>query len=135
MVDFTDVKSPFTFGHSRAVAALAANAGRHCGLPEPDVTTLRRAALLHDIGQVAVSSGIFAKPAALTDGEREKVRLHPYHAERILARPAALARLAEVVARHHERLDGSGYHRGTRSDALSPLATILAAAEAYQAIT
>jgi HD-GYP domain-containing protein (c-di-GMP phosphodiesterase class II) len=135
MADFTDIKSPFTFGHSRAVAALAAEAGRRSGLPEADITTLRRAALLHDIGQVAVSSGIFAKPATLSDGQREKVRLHPYHAERILARPSAFARLAEVAARHHERLDGSGYHRGTRGDGLSPLVKILAAAEVYQAMT
>jgi HD-GYP domain-containing protein (c-di-GMP phosphodiesterase class II) len=135
MADFADIKSPFTFGHSRAVATLAAAAGRRCGLPDPDITTLRRAALLHDIGQVAISSGIFAKPAALTDSEREKVRLHPYHAERILARPAALARLSQVAARHHERLDGSGYHRGARGDELSPLAKILAAAETYQALT
>jgi HD-GYP domain-containing protein (c-di-GMP phosphodiesterase class II) len=135
MADFADIKSPFTFGHSRAVAELAAKAGRSCGLPEPDVTALRRAALLHDIGQVAISSGIFAKSAALSDSEWEKVRLHPYHAERILAKPAALARLAQIAAHHHERLDGSGYHRGARGDGLSPLAKILAAADAYQAMT
>jgi HD-GYP domain-containing protein (c-di-GMP phosphodiesterase class II) len=134
MADFADIKSPYTFGHSRAVAALAAAAGRRCGLPEAEVTTLRRAALLHDIGQVAISSGIFGKPSALTDSEREKVRLHPYHAERILARPAALSHIGQVVARHHERTDGSGYHRGVRGDSLSPLAKILAAAEAYQAM-
>lgn len=134
LADFTDIKSPFTFGHSRRVAELAADAGRRCGLPEKDVTTLRRAALLHDIGQVAISSGVFAKPTALSDSEREKVRLHPYHAERILARPAALARLAQVAGHHHERVDGSGYHRGVRGDGLSPLAKILAAAEVYQAM-
>ncbi len=134
LADFADIKSPFTFGHSRAVAALASAAGRCLGLPETEVTTLRRAALVHDIGQVAVSSGIFAKTGALTESDREKVRLHPYHAERILARPAALARLAQIGARHHERLDGSGYHRGERGDALSLPAKLLAAAEVYQAL-
>jgi HD-GYP domain-containing protein (c-di-GMP phosphodiesterase class II) len=133
MADFADIKSPFTFGHSRAVAALAADAGRALRLSEADVTTLRHAALLHDIGQVAISSGIFAKPGALNDSEREKIRLHPYHAERILARPEALARLARVASAHHERLDGSGYHRGTHGE-VSPLAKILAAAEVYQAL-
>jgi putative nucleotidyltransferase with HDIG domain len=133
MADFTDIKSPFTFGHSRAVATLAAETGRSCGLPEADVTALRRAALLHDIGQVATSSGIFAKPGPLNDSEREKIRLHPYHAERILARPALLSRLAQIAAGHHERLDGSGYHRGTRGE-VSPLAKILAAAEMYGAL-
>ncbi len=135
MADFADIKSPFTFGHSRAVAALASEAGRRCGLAEWDVTALRRAALLHDIGQVAISSGIFAKTSALSDSEWEQLRLHPYYAERILAKPALLARLGQIAAHHHERLDGSGYHRGTRGDGLSPLAKILAAAEAYQAMT
>jgi HD-GYP domain-containing protein (c-di-GMP phosphodiesterase class II) len=134
MADFTDIKSPFTFGHSRAVAELAAEAGRSCGLPQADVTTLRRAALLHDLGQVAISSGIFAKTSALNDSERERIRLHPYHAERILARPEALARLGQLASLHHERLNGSGYHRGARGEALSPSARILAAAEMYRAL-
>jgi HD-GYP domain-containing protein (c-di-GMP phosphodiesterase class II) len=134
MADFADIKSPFTFGHSRAVATLATAAGRSFGLPEPDLKTLWRAALIHDIGQVAVSSGIFAKPGKLSDAEREKVRLHSYHAERILAQPATLAQLAHVAAHHHERLDGSGYHRGARGDGLSPLCKILAVAEVYQAM-
>lgn len=133
MADFADIKSPFTFGHSRAVAALAVDAGRGSGLGEADVTKLRRAALLHDLGQAAISSGIFAKPGALSDSEREKVRLHTYYAERVLARPAAFAQLAQVVSAHHERLDGSGYHRGS-AGSLSPLAKILAAAEVYQAL-
>jgi HD-GYP domain-containing protein (c-di-GMP phosphodiesterase class II) len=133
LADFADIKSHFTFGHSRAVAALAVEAGRGCGLPEAELVTLRRAALLHDIGQVAISSGIFAKRGNLSDSEREKIRLHPYHAERILARPEPLARLARVVCAHHERLDGSGYHRGTHGES-SPLAKILAAAEVYRAL-
>lgn len=133
MADFVDLKSPHTSGHSRAVATLAASAGRLRGLTPADVTTLRRAALVHDVGQVAISSGVFAKPGPLTDAEREKVRLHPYHSERILARPAALARLAQIASHHHERLDGSGYHRGARAEQVGPLAKILAAAEVYQA--
>jgi HD-GYP domain-containing protein (c-di-GMP phosphodiesterase class II) len=134
MADFADIKSPFTLGHSRAVAILAAEAGRRCGLPAKDVTALRRAGLLHDLGQVAVSSGIFAKPSALNHSEWEKVRLHPYHGERILSRAGPLVRLADILSRHHERIDGSGYHRGTNGDGISPLAKILAAAEIYRAM-
>jgi HD-GYP domain-containing protein (c-di-GMP phosphodiesterase class II) len=135
LADFTDIKSSFTFGHSRAVAALAAEAGRVACLPNADVVLLRRAGLLHDIGQVAISSGLFAKAGALTDSEREKIRLHPYHTERILARPAALSQPGHVAARHHERVDGSGYHSGARGGDLSPLSKILAAAEMYRALT
>jgi len=133
VADFADIKSPFTFGHSRAVAKLAAEAGRGSGLPAAEVKTLWRAALLHDVGQVAVSSGIFAKRGALSDSEREKMRLHPYQAERIFARSSELSRLAHIVAAHHERLDGSGYHKGTRGEG-SPLAKLLAAAEMYRAL-
>jgi HD-GYP domain-containing protein (c-di-GMP phosphodiesterase class II) len=132
MADFADLKSPYSVGHSRAVAALAADAARRCGLPEADATDLARAGLLHDIGQVAVPTRVWLKAGALNDSEWEQVRLHPYYAERVLARPATLARVAAIAGQHHERLDGSGYHRGARAAALSPQAKILAAAESYQ---
>lgn len=132
MADYADLKSPYSGGHSRAVAALAAEAGRRCGLPEADAVDLARAGLLHDIGQVAVPARIWLKPGAFNDGEWEQVRLHSYYGERVLARPPAMARLGAIVAQHHERLDGSGYHRATRGPALTPHGKILAAAEAYQ---
>jgi HD-GYP domain-containing protein (c-di-GMP phosphodiesterase class II) len=132
MADFADLKSPYSVGHSRAVSRLAAEAARRCGLPAADATDLARAGLLHDIGQVAVPVRIWLKAGALNDGEWEQVRMHAYYGERVLARPAALARLGAIVAQHHERLDGSGYHRGARGGALTPQGKILAAAEAYQ---
>lgn len=132
MADVADLKSPYTAGHSRAVSALAGEAARRCGLTAADALDLTRAGLLHDIGQVAVSARILTKSGKLTDGEWEQVRLHPYYGERVLARPAALARLGAIVGQHHERCDGSGYHRGTRAAGLSAPGRILAAAEAYQ---
>ena len=120
MADFADLKSPYSVGHSRAVAALAGEAARRCGLPAGDAIDLTRAGLLHDIGQVAVPARIWLKAGALSDSEWEQVRLHTYYGERVLARPAALARLGAIVAQHHERTDGSGYHRGARAPALSP---------------
>lgn len=134
LADFVYIKSPFTAGHSRAVAELAAEAARRSGLPESDAVRLHRAGLVHDLGQVGVSTAILVKQGALSESEWEKVRLHPYHAERILSGPALLAELAPLAGSHHERLDGSGYHRGVRGDALSPLAKILAVAEAYQSM-
>jgi HD-GYP domain-containing protein (c-di-GMP phosphodiesterase class II) len=130
--DFTDLKTPFTPGHSRAVAGLADAAGRWCGLTDADVVLLRRAALVHDLGDVAVPTSIWIKPSVLTDSERERVRLHAYYTERILARSQMLAAIGHVASLHHERLDGSGYHRGVGAQGLSPPARILAAAEAYQ---
>jgi HD-GYP domain-containing protein (c-di-GMP phosphodiesterase class II) len=132
MADFADIKSPYTVGHSRAVSALAGEAARRCGLPESDVIDVTRAGLLHDIGQVGIPATIWLKPGPLTPGEWEQVRLHPYYGERVLARPHVLARLGAIVTQHHERCDGSGYHRGAQASALSPQGKILAAAEAYQ---
>ena len=120
MADFTDIKSPHTLGHSRAVGALAGEAARLCGLPQADCADLYRAGLIHDIGQTAVSSAVWGKAAGLSAAEWEQVRLHPYYGERVLARPAALARLGAIVGQHHERLDGSGYHRGAPASGLSP---------------
>jgi len=132
--DFADLKSPYTLGHSRGVAELAAEAARRCGLPEADVVAIRWAGLLHDIGRVGVSTGIWGKPGPLSEREWERVRMHPYYTERVLARPPALARLGALASLHHERLDGSGYHRGVPASMLSPAARILAAAEVYHAM-
>jgi HD-GYP domain-containing protein (c-di-GMP phosphodiesterase class II)/DNA-binding CsgD family transcriptional regulator len=135
IADFTDIKTPYALGHSRAVAALAAAAVRRAGLPQADAVDLYRAGLVHDVGQVAVPAAIFVKAGPLAEPERERMRLHTYYTERVLARPAPLAKLAAIAGRHHERLDGTGYHRGARGQELSLPARILAAAEAYRAMT
>jgi DNA-binding CsgD family transcriptional regulator len=83
---------------------------------------------------VAVENGIWDKPGPLTTAEWERVRLHPYSTERILARCGPLAELVEPACSHHERLDGTGYHRALREDALSPEARIVAAADVYAAL-
>ena len=130
--DFTDLKTPFTSGHSRAVAGLAEAAGRSCGLEDRDVGMLRRAALVHDLGDVTVPTAVWIKPGALSAGDWERVRLHAYYTERILSRSAGLGPIGCLAGLHHERLDGSGYHRGVGATGLPPAARILAAAEIYQ---
>lgn len=134
IADFADLKSPYTMGHSRAVADLAAEAGRRCGLPDDELRALRRAGLVHDLGRLGVSNAIWDKRGALSAVERERVRLHPYLTERILSASSALAPLGALAAQHHERLDGSGYPRGLKASALSPSARILAVADVYRAI-
>jgi HD-GYP domain-containing protein (c-di-GMP phosphodiesterase class II) len=133
--DFADVKSPAFVGHSRGVARLAAAAAGALHLGEPDVVQLRRAALLHDVGRASVPNAILDKPRELTPGERERVRLHSYYTERVLERAPAFAAVASVAGAHHERLDGSGYHRGSKGSALPLSARVLAAADAFQAAT
>jgi HD-GYP domain-containing protein (c-di-GMP phosphodiesterase class II) len=128
--DFADLKAPFLLGHSRGVAELAARAA-----PDPESETVYRAGLVHDLGRVAVPSGVWAKPGPLTDGDWEKVRLHSYYGERILSRCPGLTELVPLAGMHHERLDGSGYHRNSRSEEIPSGARLLAAADAYQAMT
>lgn len=134
VADFTDLRSPARAGHSRGVADLAADAARHVGLPEAEARTLRRAGLVHDIGLHGVPGTVLDKPGPLTAGEIERVRMHAYYTDRMLARPAALARLGAIAGLAHERIDGSGYHRGLPGAALSPAARILAAADTYHAM-
>ncbi len=134
VADFTDLRSPYFAGHSRGVADLAAAAAREIGLPEPDLVLTRRAGLLHDIGTHGIPATIWDKREPLTTAERERVRLHSYYTERMLARPAMLAQLATIAASHHERLDRTGYHRGLGGAAVPVPGRILAAADAYHAM-
>ncbi len=131
MGDFADLKCPFTLGHSRAVAALAENAGKCVGLPQDEMDILRRAGYVHDLGRIGVSNRVWEKPGELTHAERERVNLHPYLTGRILARVGGLKAVREVAVNHHERLDGSGYPNGLRGDDLSVRDRVFAAAESY----
>ena len=84
---------------------------------------------------MAVAARVWHKPGPLTADELEQVRLHPYHSERVLARSEFLLALAPVAGAHHERLDGSGYHRAAAGAELDPAARLLAAADAFHAMT
>jgi HD-GYP domain-containing protein (c-di-GMP phosphodiesterase class II) len=135
MADLVDMKSPYLAGHSRGVANLASAAARVSGYPDDDVRTLRRAGLIHDLGRLGVSNAIWDKPGPVTEAESERVRLHPYLTDRMLARVSALGRSREIAARHHERLDGSGYPRGLTAATLTPPDRLLAAADVCHAMT
>jgi HD-GYP domain-containing protein (c-di-GMP phosphodiesterase class II) len=135
VADFTDLRSPPRAGHSRSVAGLAAAAARLCGLPDREVVTVRRAALVHDIGMHGVPASILGKPGPLTGAEAERMRLYSYWTERVLARPPALARIGAIASLASERLDGSGYHRGLSGAAIPATGRILAAADACQAMS
>ena len=135
IADFTDLKEPHLAGHSSGVGDLAAAAAERCGLPRADVTAVRRAGYLHDVGRTGVSASIWMKEGRLTEGEWERVRMHPYLTERVLARSKGLAPLGALAGLHHERLDGSGYHRNAPAVMLPPTARLLAAADTYHALT
>jgi HD-GYP domain-containing protein (c-di-GMP phosphodiesterase class II) len=133
--DFADLKSPFTVGHSRGVARLAATAARACGLPDADAVAIERAALVHDIGRAGVPARLWEKPGPLTPTEWERVRLHSYYTDRALARAGVLAKVGAIASHHHERLDGTGYHRGSTAAQIPFGARLVAAADAFHAMT
>ena len=131
---FADLKSPFLRGHSSGVASLAEAAADAAGLSRYERVVLFRAGMVHDVGRVGVPSGIWDRPGTLSVEQWERARLHAYFGERVLARCDLLAPYAQLAARHHERADGSGYHRGLAGDQLSFPARLLAAADAYRAM-
>ena len=135
IADFTDLRSAPRSGHSRCVAELVHRAATEAGLPVADVTAVRRAALVHDIGMHGIPASILDKPGPLSVSEAERMRMHPYYTERMLARPDSLARIGAIASFAHERCDGSGYHRGVSGPAIPATARLLAAACAYCAMT
>jgi hypothetical protein len=133
IADFVDIKSPWTLGHSPAVAALAAGPARLAGLSATDVSLVGHAGLVHDLGTVGVSGGTWGHVGAFSEAQWEQVRLLPYQGDRVLARCAPLAAAGALAVFHHERMDGAGYHRGLAGSAIPAGARILAAADVYSA--
>jgi HD-GYP domain-containing protein (c-di-GMP phosphodiesterase class II) len=133
--EFAELKSPWMMGHARGVAELGAQAARELGLPESDVAFVRRAGFVQDLGRLGVPNTIWDKPGPLSQSELERVRLHPHVSERMLAFSPVLAPLGALAVQHHERLDGSGYPRGLSGGAISIAGRVLAAADAYRAMT
>ena len=135
LATFADLKGRWLPGHSTQVARLSDAAAGLLGCGDDVRATLRVAALLHDLGRVSVPSSVWDRPGPLGAADRERVRLHPHWTDRILAGCPPLAGLAAVAAAHHERLDGSGYHRGARASDLDVPARVLAAADVLSALT
>jgi HD-GYP domain-containing protein (c-di-GMP phosphodiesterase class II) len=133
--DLSDLKTPWMHGHSGGVAKLLTVAAEKLGLDRQTISRLEVSALLADVGRLAISNAIWEKPGPLSGVEWEEVRTHPYRTERILATSSALEPMARVAGMHHERVDGSGYHRGCRGRELPPAARVLAAADALHAMT
>ena len=135
VADFIDLKSPYMLGHSRRCAQIAGDAARLAGLGDEDVAGLRRAALVHEIGTTVVPNSIWDKPGPLTRAELDRVEIHPMLTEQMLRRSPALRCLNPVASTHHERVDGSGYHKGLRTGAAGPEAHLLAATDVYVGLT
>ena len=133
--DFIDLKSPYRAGHSRRCAQLAADAAKVLGSTDDEITWLRWAALVHEFGTTGIPNSIWDKRGPLTRAELDRVELHPMLTEQMLRRSPALAALNPVASAHHEKADGSGYHRRLRAEATDLAARILAATDIYVGLT
>jgi HD-GYP domain-containing protein (c-di-GMP phosphodiesterase class II) len=133
--DFIDLKSPYMAGHSRRCAQLGGDAAQLLGFSDDAINLLRRAGLLHDFGTTAVPNSIWDKPGPLTRAEFDRVELHPMLTEQMLRRSPAFATLTPAASAHHEKCNGSGYHRRLRSDTGDRGACVLAATEIYVGMT
>ena len=130
-----DNRGPAEQDHSHRVARLATAIGVELGISGPDLEVLRRGALLHDVGTLAIPAEIFEKAGPLTQSERRRMQLHSEFGARLVAKWRDCPTLAAVIEQHHERMDGSGYPRGLRGDQIVIEARIVGAAEAYVALT
>jgi HD-GYP domain-containing protein (c-di-GMP phosphodiesterase class II) len=135
VADFIDLKSPFMGGHSRRCAEIAAGAAGVLGMDEEETAALRRAALVHEFGTSVVPNSIWDKPGSLSRAEFDRVELHPLVTEQMLRRSPALDALNPVASAHHEKCDGSGYHRRLRTDGDNLGACVLAATDVYVGLT
>lgn len=130
-----DAKSPYTFQHSERVAHASGTMANHAGLPAGAARDLEWTGLLHDIGKLGVSNRILDKPGRLTQTEYARIKEHTRLTHEVLSRVSPFRHLAEVAASHHEKLDGSGYHRGLSGEDLGLPARILAVADTYDALS
>ncbi len=130
-----DAKSTFTRGHSERVAVFADLIAEELGLADAKRRWLKRAALLHDIGKLAISNSILDKPAKLTDKEFAVVKTHPVHSHDILSGVAVFSDMASVARGHHERLDGRGYPDNLTAERIPLETRIVTVADVFDALT
>jgi GAF domain-containing protein len=130
-----ETKDAYTSGHSQRVTDYAGAIGRQLSLSAGDLSLLRYAAQLHDIGKIGITEDILHKPGPLDDGEWRVVRSHPVVSERIIQPLDFLATVKGVVRHHHERWDGEGYPDRLKGDHIPLLVRILGVADAYDAMT
>ena len=130
-----DLRDGITGGHSPRVADLAVQLGKRLGMPADEIQLLRWAALLHDVGKLAVDDDILTKPGPLSVIEWEEMRCHPAYGQSIVGQDGFLDQVAEIVYCHHERYDGQGYPRGLAGEEIPLGARVFAVADAYDAMT
>jgi len=131
-----DLRDVETFGHSRTVSKYSQVLAEVLGIRNQNVLdNVRKGALLHDIGKIAIPDSILKKPGQLTPEEWEKIKLHPTLGFGLIKEMKLLKEVGNIILYHHEKYDGSGYPRGLRKDEIPLEARIFALADALDAIT
>jgi PAS domain S-box-containing protein len=130
-----ELRDPYTAGHQRRVADIAAAIGEELGLPEEQIKGLRFSGYIHDIGKISIPAEILSKPGKLTSYEFELIKTHPQQGYDVLKGIGFPWPLARTILEHHERPDGSGYPQGLKGDAISLEARILAVADTVEAMS
>lgn len=130
-----EARDPYTRGHCDRLAEMSSRLGVKLGLPEEDVTALRRAGIVHDIGKIVVPDAILLKPGPLTAEEIAVMRKHSVVGERICAPLKSMRLVLPIIRHHHEKRDGSGYPDGLKDEAIPLAARILQLADVYDALT
>ncbi len=130
----TEARDPYTSGHQRRVANLARSIAKEMELPQDSIEAIRTAGAIHDIGKISVPVEILSKPSNLSEPEFGLIRNHPVTAYNILKDIEFPWPIAEIIYQHHERMDGSGYPRGLKGEAILVEARILAVADVVEAI-
>lgn len=128
-------KDPYTHGHCERLADYSATLGEHLGLPEDQLTALRRAGIVHDIGKVAVPDSILLKPSKLTPEEWKIMQEHPIAGERICAPLKSFRLVLPIIRHHHEKFDGSGYPDKLCGEEIPFTARVLQIVDVYDALT
>src|ERR1700681_4519711 len=118
-------KDPYTHGHCERLSEYSASLGEHLGLPEDQITALRRAGVVHDIGKIAIPDSIILKPSGLTPDEWKLMREHPVVGERICAPLKSFRSVVPIIRHHHEKFNGSGYPDGLKGKAIPITARVL----------
>lgn len=135
LVAAMDSRDPANRKHSQRVTQLALLLGEALELSPDQMELLELAALLHDVGKIAVPEQILAKPGPLDDAEWSVIKQHPTHSAEIVRQVAALAEVARIVRHHHERVDGTGYPDGLAGDSIPTLSQLISIVDAYEAMT
>jgi putative two-component system response regulator len=128
-------KDPYTEGHCERLAELSSRLGEFIGLEAAQITALRRAGVVHDIGKVAVPDHILLKRGKLTAKERKCVQRHPLVGEGICAPLKSFQLVLPIIRHHHEKLDGTGYPDGLKGNAIPMAARVLQVVDVYDALT